>query len=192
MKEINRIRWSTLSLVLVVFVILSVGLAYLVQNFVARLHLPLNDFELLAYLIVFGIAVIVNLSFVPLPFLVSIMIVVAAKWNPLLVALCGSLGASLGEFSGYYVGLISKKLAIPDNLLGYKRIQRWIERYGLWAIAFLSFQPILPVEIGAFIAGTAKMPIHNFLPALWLGKFPKYLILIYLGNTLMHLVPFLQ
>jgi hypothetical protein len=60
------------------------------------------------------------------------------------------------------------------------------------AIAFLSFQPILPIEIGGFIAGAARMPIHTFLPALWIGKFPKYLVLIYLGSTLFRFIPLLR
>lgn len=66
----------------------------------------------------------------------------------------------------------------------------WVERWGFWAIAFLSFQPLLPIEIGGFIAGAARMPVNKFLPALWLGKFPKYLGLIYAGFGLVHFLPF--
>jgi uncharacterized membrane protein YdjX (TVP38/TMEM64 family) len=61
-----------------------------------------------------------------------------------------------------------------------------MNRHGLWAIAFLAFQPVLPFDIGGIIAGAAKMSLWKFLPALWLGKFPKYLILTYLGVEVIH------
>jgi membrane protein YqaA with SNARE-associated domain len=114
------------------------------------------------------------------------MVVAAAHWNPVLVALFGSLGASLGEFSSYFFGYLGKRISINENMTGYRLVQTWIRKYGIWAIALLSFQPVLPFEIGGFIAGLARMPIHLFLPAIWIGKFPKYLILIYLGSTIVH------
>jgi leucyl-tRNA synthetase/membrane protein YqaA with SNARE-associated domain len=110
----------------------------------------------------------------------------------LLVALACSLGASLCEMSGYYAGALGKKIAIPDELSGYKLMQRWIQKYGVWAIALLSFQPLLPIEVGGFIAGAARMPVRKFLPALWLGKYPKYIILMYGGLGLIRLLPFLR
>ncbi len=175
METTKKVKWRRLAIILVVFIIFSLGLAYLGQIFLGRFN-PLSfSSAQLAYLTLFAIAVVVNLSFVPLPFAVSVMIAAASKWDPLLVALFGSLGASLGEVSSYYVGLIGKKIAIPDEIRGYQLIQGWIRRYGVWAIACLSFQPVLPIEIGGLVAGTARMPISKFFPALWLGKFPQYI-----------------
>lgn len=114
------------------------------------------------------------------------MLVAAAHWNPVPVALAGSLGATLGEFSGYFFGYLGKRISIDENTPGYKTVNRWVLKYGMWAIALLSFQPVIPFEIGGFIAGVVKMPVRRFLPAIWIGKFPKYLILIYLGNTLIY------
>ena len=124
-----------------------------------------------------------------MPFAVSLMIAAAPVWNPVLIALVGSLGASLGEFSSYLMGFLGKQVAIHGEMPGYNMMQRWVQRYGWWAITFLSFQPILPIEVGGFVAGLAKMPVYQFLPALRLGKFPKYLILIYAGAALIRFVP---
>jgi uncharacterized membrane protein YdjX (TVP38/TMEM64 family) len=190
MKQANRIRWAKLSFVVLAFAILSLGIAYLVQSYAGRLHLPLYGSAQLAYLTIFGIAVVINLSFVPLLFAISVMIAAATQWNPVLVALVGSLRACVGELSSYYVGIVGKKIAIPEDVPGYQAIWRWIRRYGLWAIALLSFQPILPIEIGGFVAGATRMPVGRFFLALWLGKFPKYIILIYAGGSLMRLLPF--
>ena len=182
----KRTRWLKLGLASLGFIVLSIGLGYLVQYLLADYSIPLNIPAWTALLIVFGILAVINLSVLPLPFGISIMLVAAAHWNPILVALFGSLGASLGEFSGYFFGYLGKRISINENTTGYKLVQAWIRKYGMWAIALLSFQPVLPFEVGGFIAGLARMPIHQFLPAIWIGKFPKYLILIYLGSTILH------
>ncbi len=140
-KVSQRVRWFRLGMALLVFIVLSLGLAYLGQSLLAKLDLSAIGSKPLAYLTIFGIAVVVNLSFLPLPFAVSVMIAAAAKWDPLWVAFFGSLGASIGELSGYYVGLIGKRIAIPDEIRGYQLVRHWIQRYGIWAVAFLSFQP---------------------------------------------------
>jgi uncharacterized membrane protein YdjX (TVP38/TMEM64 family) len=187
-KENKTIRWVKLALTFLAFIAVSIGLGYLVQQLLTNFDIPLDVPVWLALLIVFAILFAVNLSlFIPLPFGVSIMLIAAAHWHPVLVALAGALGAGLGELSGYYFGYLGKKVAINENTPSYKTVHGWIQKYGMWAIAFLSFQPIIPFEIGGFIAGVARMPIRKFLPAVWIGKFPKYLFLIYLGSSIFHI-----
>lgn len=188
----RRDRWLKLGFTFLGFIILSVGLGYLIESLVAHYYIPANIPAWIALSLVFGILAVVNVSVLPMPFGISIMLVAAAHWNPILVALFGSLGASLGEFSSYFFGYLGKRISIDENILGYRVVHGWIMKYGMWAIALLSLQPVIPFEIGGFIAGVAKMPIRQFLPAIWIGKFPKYLMLIYLWNTLMHYFPFLH
>jgi membrane protein YqaA with SNARE-associated domain len=188
-KVKKPINWPGLILIFAGFLVLSVGLGYLIRLFLANFKIPLDLPTWLALLAVFGILLVMNLSFLPLPFGISIMFVAASHWNPILVALAGSAGASLGEFNGYLFGYLGKKIAIHQDTPGYQMVHGWIRKYGMWAIAFLSFQPVIPFELGGFIAGVAKMPVVQFLPAIWIGKFPKYLILIFLGNTLIHFFP---
>jgi uncharacterized membrane protein YdjX (TVP38/TMEM64 family) len=185
----GRIRWGMLVLVFLAFLIISIGLGYLIRLLV-RFSLPADLPLWLGLLVVFGVLVIVNLSFViPIPFGVSLMLAAAAQYNPILVALAGAIGASLGEFSGYIFGALGKKVAIHESTPGYKMVQNWIDKYGMWAIAFISFQPIIPFEFGGFIAGLVRMPVKQFLPAVALGRFPKYLILIYAGTALLRFIP---
>ena len=189
----SQIHWIRLAITFLGILILSFGLAYLFQKLIAEFNFPLYDFAWLAYLIVFAISVIANLTvIVPVPFAASIMIAAATTWNPVLIALFGSIGGSIGELSGYYAGYLGRRIAILENVPGYQRSEHWIQRYGVWAIFFLSFQPIIPFDIGGFIAGATRMPIRKFLPALWLGKFPKYIILIYAGIGLIDFLPFLS
>lgn len=182
-------RWLRLGLAFIFFIGVSIGLGYLVNSIFAHYRIP-NDIPWwVAMLIVTGILAAINLSFLPLPFGVSIMLVAAMHWNPILVALFGSIGACIGEFSGYLFGYIGKRIAIDEKTIGYKMVQGWIRKFGIWAIALLSFQPIIPFEIGGFIAGAARMPVKYFFPALLLGKFPKYIIIVYLGNVILHHLP---
>jgi uncharacterized membrane protein YdjX (TVP38/TMEM64 family) len=183
--------WLKLGLTFLGFIVIGVGLGYIFQYFLDRYHIATGIPSWIALLSVFGILTVINLSILPLPVGVSIMLVAAERWNPVLIALIGSLGASLGEFSGYFFGYLGKKISIDEGTPGYKTVHGWVTKYGMWAIAVLSFQPVIPFEIGGFIAGAAKMPVRRFLPALWLGKFPKYILLVYLGNSIMHLIHYL-
>ncbi len=185
-------RWLKLTLAFLGLVIVSIGLGYLIEYSLAHYHIPAHVPIWLALLLITGILAAINTSLLPLPFGVSILLVAAAHWNPVLIALFGSLGASLGEFLSYFFGYLGKRISIDENTPGYKMVRGWVVKYGMWGIAFLSFQPVIPFEIGGFIAGVTRMPIRQFLPAIWIGKFPKYLLLIYLGDTLMRLVPFLH
>jgi len=194
MRNKNKnVRWLRLGLALIFFLAISVGLGYLLRTLLINYHIPLDIPIWLAFLVIFGILLIINLSVLPLPFGVSIMLVAAAHWNPVLVALAGSLGASIGESSGYLFGYLGKRVAVSDDIVGYKTVQTWVRRYGMWAIAFLSFQPVIPFEIGGFVAGVARMSIPTFLLAIWMGKFPKYLLLIYvLGDTMNRFFPHIR
>jgi membrane protein YqaA with SNARE-associated domain len=187
----EKIHWVKLTAAILLVFALSVLLYWLIKEFVSP-HVSLSSIAWIAYLTLFGITLLINLSFIPLPFAVSLMIAAAAKYNPVLIALVCSLGACIGEMSGYYAGMLGKKVAIKSENRGYQLMKKWIDKYGFWAIAFLSFQPVLPIEVGGIIAGAAKMPVVKFFPALWLGKIPKYIILIYVGLGLIHFLPFLK
>jgi len=188
-KRTGKVHWLRLIIVFLAFVIASFGLAYLFQHLLARFDLSLYEFAWLAYLVVFVATLLANLTIIaPVPFATSIMLSAAAEWNPVLVALAAAAGGTLGELSGYYAGYLGKKLAIPESIIGYSRVEHWVQRYGMWAITFLAFQPVIPFDLGGLIAGTARMPLRKFLLGLFLGKFPKYLILAYAGVDLIHLL----
>jgi uncharacterized membrane protein YdjX (TVP38/TMEM64 family) len=182
-------QWLKTGLIALGVVAGSIGLGYLIRSLLADFQIPVTLPWWQALLIIFGILFLLNFSFVPLPFGVALMLVAAAHWNPVLVALAGSLGASFGEFSIYFFGLLGKKLAIKEDSRVYQMVKNWVHKYGMWAIVFISFQPVIPFDVGGFVAGVARMPIRQFLPAVMIGKFPKYLILIYLGDTLIRLFP---
>ncbi len=193
MNPDSQVHWLKLAVAVGGLVILSFGLAYLLQRLISRFNLPMYDLAYLAYSVVFATALISNLTIIaPVPFAVSIMIALATKWNPALIALAASIGGTIGELSGYYAGYLGRRIAISDKVIGHSHVEHWIQRYGFWAILFLAFQPFIPFDIGGIIAGAARMPLHKFLLALWAGKFPKYLLLTYTGLGFIHFLPFLS
>jgi len=190
-KKGEQVHWLRLAISLAVLIGLSFGLMWLLQEVTTLFHLPLDRFAWLAYLNVFISTLVCNLTVIaPVPIATSIMIAAASRWNPVMVALAASMGGTLGELSGYYAGYLGKRIAVNEHVAGYHRVAGWMNHYGIWAISFLAFQPVIPFDIAGLVAGAAKMPMYKFLPALWAGKFPKYIVLCYSGIGLLHFLPF--
>ena len=190
MKHEKWLRWLKLAVAFIALILISFLLAYWFKKLADSLHLPLDRYAFVAYLVVFVVALIANLTVMaPVPIAVSIMITVAQNWNPVLSALAAALGGSIGELSGYYAGYAGRKIAIANDFVGFNRVEGWINRWGAWAIVFLAFQPVIPFDVGGLIAGAARMPLRKFLPALFAGKFPKYILLAYASIGLIDFLP---
>jgi membrane protein YqaA with SNARE-associated domain len=182
--------WLKLFLVFIVLIIFSLGLVILLQYFRKELHFQLFRFSWLTYLIVLVSTFIFNLSImVPVPFATAAMIAAAQYWNPVVLALFAAIGGTLGELSGYYAGYFGRKWALPKNMTCFQNVQGWIDKYGGWAISFLAFQPIIPFDIGGFFAGCSKMHILKFLGFLFIGKFPKYILICYAALGVLKFIP---
>jgi len=192
MKKGNWIYWLRLAISLIILIGLSFGLVWSLQKLGILFHLPLDKFAWLAYLSVFGATLVSSLTIIAPapPIAILMMIAAASRWDLLLVVLAASTGGALGELSGYYAGYFGKRIAVAEHVAGYNRVADWMNRYGSWAIFFLALQPILPFDIGGLVAGAARMALWKFLPALWAGKFLKYMILCYSGIRLIHFLPF--
>jgi membrane protein YqaA with SNARE-associated domain len=190
MKRAKWVPWLKLAAVIVALIVVSFFLAYWFNRLADSLHLPLDRYAFLAYLVVFLVALIANLTVMaPVPIAISVMITVAQNWNPVLSALAAALGGTIGELSGYYAGYAGRKIAIANDFVGFNRVEGWVHRWGAWAIVFLAFQPVIPFDVGGLIAGAARMPMRKFLPALFAGKLPKYILLAYAGIGLIHFLP---
>jgi membrane protein YqaA with SNARE-associated domain len=185
----SQVHWVRLVIAFIAFIGFSYGLVYLLR-LIDWKQFPIYNFEVYAYISVFIISLIANMTIIaPVPFALVIMTTAATKFNPLIVAFCAAAGGSIGELSGYYAGRWGRKIAIPESFVAYQKVEHWVQKYGIWAIAVLAFQPIVPFDIGGFVAGVVQLPVHKFLPALFAGKFPKYILFIYVTLGLIQLIP---
>jgi membrane protein YqaA with SNARE-associated domain len=125
--------------------------------------------------------------FVPIPSTVVIFILggwqVNGNWifDPLLIAVFAGLGSTLGEFSGYLLGLGGRKI-IGDK---YKKkmdiLMRLFKRFGPVIIFIFALTP-LPDDLLFIPLGVMRYSmLAAFIPAL-LGKFLSNLIVAYAGR----------
>jgi len=186
----SHIHWVRLVIAFASLVGLSFALAGILNILKDRLNVDLYQYSWLAYLSVFSIVLLANLTIIaPVPFAIAVMLTAAQHFNPVLVALFGAVGGTLGEISGYYAGRLGRKIAIPESIISNQHVTHAIGKYGFWAITVLAFQPIIPFDVGGIVAGASKMPLIKFIPALFLGKFPKYLLLVYASLGLLDFLP---
>lgn len=190
MKREKWISFLKLAAAFIALILVSFLLAYWFNHWVNSLNLPIDRYAILAYAVVFVVTLVANLTVLaPVPIALVVITVVAKEWNPALTALAAASGGTLGELSGYFAGYAGRKIAITSDFMGFDRVEMWITKYGAWAIVFLAFQPIIPFDVGGIIAGAARMPVRKFLPALFAGKFPKYLLLVYAAIGIIHFLP---
>jgi membrane protein YqaA with SNARE-associated domain len=135
-------------------------------------------------------AIIGNASlFLPLP--IDLLIIPLATIDffglgvitPVLLGLIVALGASIGEFSGYFVGLAGIKSfeAMKNKEIEKLRLlKEKLETVGIPLIAFFSFTP-LPFDLVGIAAGLSKYSKKKFFIGCLLGKIPRYVILAYAG-----------
>ena len=195
LAQLRKNRWVRLAVLFIILVIISLSLAVLFNHLLAPLKDNLQRYAWLAYIIVFGTSLLSNLTVVvPVSIGASIMVTAAGLgiYHPVLIALVAALGGAIGELGGYYAGALGKKVAFNDYPEAHERVSGWIDRYGMWAIAFIAFQPVIPIDVAGMVAGATKMPVHRFLIPCFIGKFPKYIVLCYFFVQLQEHLPFVS
>jgi membrane protein YqaA with SNARE-associated domain len=102
---------------------------------------------------------------------------------PFIVGLVVGTGASIGELSGYFIGLAGiksfekmKKTEV-DNI---NKLKNKIKNTGIPIIAFFAFTP-LPFDAIGVAAGLIKYSLKKFFIGCWIGKVPRYIIIAYAG-----------
>ena len=185
-EQPKRKTWLKLVLYFVTLVLVSAGIAYLF----AQLDIPWQQYGFSAYLTVFVLSLISS-ALIGVPVLIAMptMIDVAVEANFLLTVLIASLGGVLGELTAYYAGYLGKRIIHLERAPGHARLVGWMQRYGPWGIFLIALQPLLPVDVAGLLAGTTRLPLWKFLLPCWAGKFPKYLLVAYLGGAILPLLP---
>ncbi len=190
--RLKKNRWVRLAIVFVIIVALSLALMFLFNWLLAPVKDDLKQYELLAYLVVFGVALAANMTIVaPVYVFTPIMVAAAGIYHPALIALAAAIGGAIGEMSGYLAGSLGKKIVFSDYPEAYEKVSGWVDKYGVFAITILAFQPVFPFDVAGIVAGATKMPAHRFFIACFLGKFPKYLLTCYLFDALKNYLPFI-
>ena len=100
-------------------------------------------------------------------------------------ALLSLVGALLGGVAGYGLARRIGRGAIDRYVRRHRRLERNLRANGFWTMLRMRLLPIVPLSVGNFVAGLARMPIGAFLLATLLGVAPFAAIYAYLASTLL-------
>ena len=101
--------------------------------------------------------------FFPIPSFFLVMAAGAAM-DPLVVTISSALGASVGEFTGYIVGLGGRKLFVRSN--AFDKVRRIYSRSGIGVIFFFAATP-LPFDLIGIVSGVLRVhPVTFFIMTL--------------------------
>jgi membrane protein DedA with SNARE-associated domain len=117
----------------------------------------------------------------PAPGLAVVIALGATVPNPLLLGVAAGVGAAFGEVTGYLTGYGGHR--IVEGQKYYPVIERFLEKYGFWAVAVLAFIPNPLFDAVGIIAGGTKYPFSLFLSATLIGKVGKCTVAAYAGAT---------
>lgn len=103
--------------------------------------------------------------------------------NPFIVTVVSSLGSALGELTGYWAGIGAESLIEENKTV--KRVEKWMTKYGLFALFALSAVPNPIFDAAGIFAGATKIPVWKYILVVWLGKMIKFAVLAYLGHLIL-------
>ena len=138
------------------------------------------------YLVVFFLCFLANASvLLPAP---SVLVVVqyALILNPMLTAVCGSLGASLGEMIGFLTGAHGGNL-LPSRFRN--KILSVMPKYPYLVVFCVSVIPLPIFDIIGLISGAMRLNRAKFFACCLLGKLIK---MVSFAGTASYLLRFLD
>jgi membrane protein YqaA with SNARE-associated domain len=144
------------------------------------------------YLGIFLISLLGAMSiFVPIPYTVVIFILGGLpRFDPLLIAIAAGLGAAIGEFSGYFIGVGGSKVISGRYKKRMGFLTKLFKKYGSIAIFIFALTP-LPDDLLFIPLGVMRYSLlRAFIPAV-LGKFFSNLIIAYSGRLSLEVVSIL-
>ncbi len=149
---------------LVAGILLSIGIYLFRDKFV---HLQGYGYLGLFILSILGNATIV----LPMPVVFSAF-VGGAVFNPFIVAVLVSLGATIGELTGYLAGYGAEEIIQKDKRL--LKANEYMDKHGLWTLFILSTIPNPLFDLAGIVAGATKIPVWKYFIVVWAGKFIKF------------------
>jgi len=131
------------------------------------------------YIGLFALSILGNATIIlPVPIILTAFLG-GAIFNPLIVGIVVSLGATIGELTGYVAGLGGGEI-VEDNSK-VQKVKKWMDKHGLWALFVLAAVPNPLFDLAGIVAGATKIPVYKYLIVVWLGKLVKFVAISYIG-----------
>jgi len=137
------------------------------------------------YFGVFLVLLISNASILfPLPG-IFIVFVAGAVLDPRGVAIAAGLGAAIGEFTGYLLGVGGGKLI--QKRAAFNVARNTFKRYGSWAIFVFASLP-LPFDVVGMLSGALGVHALVFFVLTFAGKTTAYMLYAFTGREVTQLL----
>ncbi len=98
--------------------------------------------------------------------------------DPWLPALVGTTGQVVGEMVSYLLGAAGSPWIRRQG--AYRRIEHWIQRWGLLVVFVIAATPNPVFDIAGAVAGAAGLGWKRFFVASWAGRLIKNVIIAFL------------
>jgi len=125
---------------------------------------------------------------VPIPYTIIIFTMGGiSTFEPIWIAVAAGLGSSVGEFSGYLIGVGGRKVISDKYRKKMDFLMKLFKKYGPIAIFVFALTP-LPDDLLFIPLGVMRYSLlRAFIPAL-LGKFFSNLIIAYSGRWSLEII----
>lgn len=156
---------------LVLFILVSL-LAWKLKD-ILKQWMPLTLLGLLLTCFVMNSAVLLPSS--------SLLVVLEYSYilNPINVIIVGAIGASLGELTGYMIGVEGTSLVRRFKKIS--SLTKFRKHSFLWVIIF-AFVPFPVFDVAGIIAGSIRMNPFKFLLASFIGKAVKMSFYVWIAH----------
>ena len=158
---------------------MSLALAILISVLIFFNRDKFVNLESYGYLGIFLISLLGNATIVlPVPVILTAFLG-GGIFNPLVVGVVASLGATIGELTGYMAGISGRGLI--ENKGKIEKVKNWMSKHGLWTLFVLAVIPNPLFDLAGIVAGATRIPVYKYLIVVWLGKLIKFLAFSFLG-----------
>lgn len=168
-KRINKI-WALLLILAII-----IGLNYVIHTY--------EDFflnlKVYGYIGTFFACLFLNATVLLPSSSTAVVMSMATIYNPVVTALIGALGCSIGEFTGYFTGYYGSK--VIERSLIVNKITTIYQKSPRLAILIFAILPLPFFDVLGILAGSVKMKKSVFFIICFIGKSIKMLIYAYLG-----------
>ena len=124
-------------------------------------------------------------QFFPIPTLPPIAF--AAKiFHPVSIAAIGAVGTCIANLNDYLIlGWLfrHKRVRKIRDIRSYRRLLSFFDRYAFLTLSAAAFLPI-PLDVIRLLAISRAYPFLKYVAATFVGRFPRYLMIAYLGKEL--------
>lgn len=161
--------------VLMIIIFLICGLNYTI-HINEKLFLNLKTY---GYLGIFFACLLLNATVLLPSSSTAVVMSMATIYNPIIVAILGALGTTIGEFTGYFAGYYGRTLVEENDL--FKRILNLYNKSPEIAIVIFAILPLPLFDVLGILSGSVRMNKKKFFILCFIGKTIKMMLYAYLG-----------